>query len=101
MGAIHCRQMVTTVSSLTGWGAVFKGRPACGALAHKLPGAESCLLALIHFLPFLKGCRDCQDGQHGSSVSCKSPGGFTVVHTKQACAPPPLFGIPEVIFRKS
>ncbi len=30
MGAIHRRQMVTTEASLTGWGTVFKGSPACG-----------------------------------------------------------------------
>ncbi len=30
MGTIHRRQMVTTDTSLTGWGAVFEGRPACG-----------------------------------------------------------------------
>ncbi len=30
MGVIHHRQMVTTDASLTGWGAVFEGRSACG-----------------------------------------------------------------------
>ncbi len=30
MGAIQRRQMVTMDASLTGWGVVFKGRPACG-----------------------------------------------------------------------
>ncbi len=30
MGAIHYRHMITTDASLTGWGAVFEGRPASG-----------------------------------------------------------------------
>ncbi len=30
MGAIHRRHMITTDASMTGWGAVFKGRPASG-----------------------------------------------------------------------
>ncbi|XP_077060691.1 uncharacterized protein LOC143712393 [Siphateles boraxobius] len=30
MGAVSRRQMITTDASLTGWGAVFEGRPACG-----------------------------------------------------------------------
>ncbi len=42
MGAIHHRQMVTMDASLTGWGAVFEDR-RIPLLAHKLPGAESCL----------------------------------------------------------
>ncbi len=30
MGAIHRRHMITTDASITGWGAVFEGRPASG-----------------------------------------------------------------------
>ncbi len=30
MGAIHRRHMITTDASMTGWGAVFEGRPASG-----------------------------------------------------------------------
>ncbi len=55
--------MVTTDASLTGWGVVFKGRPACGVwtgefLSWHIHWLElrAVFLALIHFLPFLKGC---------------------------------------------
>ncbi len=61
MGAID--QMVTTDASLTGWGAVFEGRPACGVWTEEfLSWHINCLelravfLALIHFLPSLMGC---------------------------------------------
>ncbi len=63
MGAIHHRQMVTTDASLTGWGAVLKGRPTCGVWTGEfLYWHINCLelraifLALIHFLPSLRGC---------------------------------------------
>ncbi len=55
--------MVTTDASLTGWGAVFEDRPACGVWTGEfLSWHINCLelravfLALIHFLPSLKGC---------------------------------------------
>ncbi len=61
MGMIHLRQMVSTDASLTGWGAVFEGRPVCGLWTGEfLSWHINCLelravfLALIHFLPFLK-----------------------------------------------
>ncbi len=63
MGTIHRRQMVTTDASLTGWGAVFEGRPVCGVWTEEfLSWHINCLelravfLALIHFLPSLRGC---------------------------------------------
>ncbi len=63
MGAIHHRQMVTTDVSLTGCGAVFEGRPACGVwIGEFLSLHINCLelravfLALIYFLPSLRGC---------------------------------------------
>ncbi len=63
MGVIHHRQMVTTDASLTGCGAVFEGRPACGVWTGEFVSLYiNCLelralfLALIHFLPSLRGC---------------------------------------------
>ncbi len=63
MGGIHRRHMVTTDTSLTGWGAVFEGRPAHGVWTGEfLSWHIHCLelravfLALIHFLPLLRGC---------------------------------------------
>lgn len=62
MGTVFRRQMLTTDASLTGWGAVFEGRPACGVwTGETLAWHINCLelravfLALRHFLPFLKG----------------------------------------------
>ncbi len=58
MGAIHRRHMITTDASMTGWGAVFEGRPAHGEWTGEfLSWHINCLklravfLALIHFLP--------------------------------------------------
>ncbi len=63
MGVIHHRHMVTTDASLTGWGALFEGRPAHGVWTGEfLSWHIHCLelravfLGLIHFLPFLRGC---------------------------------------------
>ncbi len=63
MGAIHCRHMVTTDASLTGWGAVFKGRPAHGVSTGEFLSwyinyleLRAIFLALIYFLPLLRGC---------------------------------------------
>ncbi len=60
MGAIHCRHMITTDASMTGWGAVFEGRLASGEWTGEfLSWHINCLehravfLALMHFLPFL------------------------------------------------
>ncbi len=57
MGAIHRRHMITTDASLTGWGAVFEGRPASGEWTGEfLSWHINCLelrdviLALMHFL---------------------------------------------------
>ncbi len=60
MGVVCCRQMIMTDASLSGWGAVFKGRPVCGVwtgkyLAWHINSLEMSAvhLALVHFLPFL------------------------------------------------
>ncbi len=60
MGAIHRRHMITTDASMTGWGAVFEGRPARGEWTGEfLSWHINCLelravfLTLIHFLPVL------------------------------------------------
>ncbi len=60
MGAIHHRHMITTDASMTGWGAVFEGKPARGEwIGEFLSWHINCLelravlLALIHFLPVL------------------------------------------------
>ncbi len=63
MGAVHHRHMVVTDASLTGWGAVFEGRPAHSVWTGEfLSWHTNCLelravfLALIHFLPLLRMC---------------------------------------------
>ncbi len=60
MGVVCHRQMITTDASLSGWGAVFEGKPACGVWSGKYLalhinglGSRVVHLALIHFLPFL------------------------------------------------
>ncbi len=60
MGAIHHRHMITTDASMTGWGAVFEGRPASGEWKEEfLFWHINCLelravfLALKYFLPVL------------------------------------------------
>ncbi len=60
MGAIHRRHMITTDASMTGWGAVFEGRPARGEWTGEFISWHiNCLdlravfLALMHFLPVL------------------------------------------------
>ncbi len=62
MGAIHRRHMITTDASMTGWGAVFEGRPASGEWTEEfLSWHINCLelravfLALMYFLPVLGG----------------------------------------------
>ncbi len=62
MGAIHRRHMITTDASITGWGAVFEGRPASGEWKEEfLFWHINCLelravfLALKYFLPVLGG----------------------------------------------
>ncbi len=62
MGAIHRRHMITTDASMTGWGAVFEGRPAGGEWKEEfLFWHINCLelravfLALKYFLPVLGG----------------------------------------------
>ncbi len=61
MGAIHRRHMITTDASMTGWGAVFEGRPASGEWKEEfLFWHINCLelravfLALKYFLPVLE-----------------------------------------------
>ncbi len=60
MGAIHRHHMITTDASMTGWGAVFEGRPASGEWKEEfLFWHINCLelravfLALKYFLPVL------------------------------------------------
>ncbi len=62
MGAIHRRHMITTDASMTGWDAVFEGRPASGEWKEEfLSWHINCLelravfLALKYFLPVLGG----------------------------------------------
>ncbi len=62
IGATHRRHMVTTDGSMTGWGAVFEGRPASGEWTGEfLSWHINCLelravfLALMYFLPVLGG----------------------------------------------
>ncbi len=61
MGAIHHCHMITTDTSMTGWGAVFQGRPASGEWTGEfLSWHIDCLelrtvfLALMYFLPVLR-----------------------------------------------
>ncbi len=62
MGAIHRRHIITMDASMTGWGAVFEGRPASGEWKEEfLFWHINCLelravfLALKYFLPVLGG----------------------------------------------
>ncbi len=95
MGAIHRRHMITTDASMTGWGAVFEGRPASGEWKEEfLFWHINCLelravfLALKYFLPVLGGVSyHSHDGQYGGCVPHKPPRRFTVAHPGQACAP--------------
>ncbi len=95
MGAIHRRHMITTDASMTGWGAVFEGRPASGEWKEEfLFWHINCLelravfLALKYFLPVLGGVSyHSQDGQYGGCVPHKPPRRFKVAHPGQACAP--------------
>ncbi len=95
MGAIHRRHMITTDASMTGWGAVFEGRPASGGmdrrvpfLAHKLPGTQGCLPGFDVFSPRSRGASyHSQNGQYGGCVPHKPSGRFTVAHPGQACVP--------------
>ncbi len=76
MGAIHRRHMITTDASMTGWGAVFEGRPASGGvegrvplLAYKRPGTQGCLPGFEVFSPRSRGVSyHSQDGQYGGCV---------------------------------
>ncbi len=62
MGAIHRRHMITTDASMTGWGAVFEGRPASGEWKEEFLfwhinflELRAVFLALKYFLPVLGG----------------------------------------------
>ncbi len=76
MGAIHRRHMITTDASMTGWGAIFEGRPASGGvegrvplLAYKRPGTQGCLPGFEVFSPRSRGVSyHSQDGQYGGCV---------------------------------
>ncbi len=64
IGAIRRRHMVTTDASMTGWGAVFEGRPASGEWTGEfLSWHINCLelravfLTLMYFHPVLGGHR--------------------------------------------
>ncbi len=101
MGAIHRCQINRCRLSQPVRDAVFEGRPACGVWKGDfLSWHINCLelravfLALINFLPSLRGSCDCQDGQHSDS---KSPGGFTIAHPKQACPPSPSLDSGQVV----
>ncbi len=94
MGAIHRRHMITTDASMTGWGAVFEGRPASGEWKEEfLFWHINCLelravfLALKYFLPVL--------GEHHVIVRTDNmavvshinrQGGSRIAHPGQACA---------------
>ncbi len=93
MGAIHRRHMITTDASMTGWGAVFEGRPASGEWKEEfLFWHINCLelravfLALKYFLPVL-GEYHIIVGQYGGCIPHKPPMRFKVAHPGQACAP--------------
>ncbi len=86
MGAIHRRHMITTDASMTGWGAVFEGRPASGEWKEEfLFWHINCLelravfLALKYFLPILGGYHIIVRTDNMAVVSHINPG--------QACAP--------------
>ncbi len=83
MGAIHRRHMITTDASMTGWGAVFEGRPASGEWT-----GEFCLPGFDVFSPRSRGASyHSQNGQYGGCIPHKPSGRFTVAHPGQACAP--------------
>ncbi len=73
---------------MTGWGAVFEGRPASRGmdrrvpfLAHKLPGTQGCLPCFDVFSPRSRGAsHHSQNGQYGGCVPHNPSGRFTVTH---------------------
>ncbi len=79
IGAIHRWHMVTTDASMTGWGAVFEGRPVSGDWTGEfLSWHLNCLelravfLALMYFPPRPRGASyHSQDRQHGGCVPHK------------------------------
>ncbi len=92
MGAIHRRYMITMDASMTGWGAVFEGRPASGEWKEEfLSWHINCLELRAGFEVFSPRSRGVsyhsQDGQYGGCVPHKPPRRFTVAHPGQACAP--------------
>ncbi len=91
----HRLHMVTTDTSMTGWGSVFRRQTGTQCLdrrvpllAHELPGAQSCLPGTDSLSPLSQevSC-DSQDGQHGGGIPHKSARGFKVTHPEQACIP--------------
>ncbi len=84
IGAIHRRHMVTTDASMTGWGAVFEGRPASGDWTGEF---LSWHINCLELRAVLLASYHSQDGQHGGCVPHKPSRRFTVAHLGQACAP--------------
>ncbi len=93
MGAIHRRHMITMDASMTGWGAVFEGRPASGEWKEEFLSGHinclelGCLPGFEVFSPRSRGVSYSQDGQYGGCVPHKPSRRFTVAHPGQACAP--------------
>ncbi len=84
IGAIHRRHIVTMDASMTGWGAVFEGRPASGEWTGdtwhiNCLELRAVFLALMYFLPILGGHRIIVRTDNMAVVSHINPG--------QACAP--------------
>ncbi len=82
--------------------AVFEGRPVCGVWKGDfLSWHINCLelravfLALINFLPSLRGCHVIVRTDNIAIVNRR--GGFTVAHPKQACLPSPSLDSGQVV----
>ncbi len=96
IGAINRRHMITAHQRQTGERGMDRRVPF---LAHKLPGTQGCLPGFDVFSPRSRGASyHSQNGQYGGSVPHKPPGGFTVVHPGQACAPSSPFVPGQVPF---
>lgn len=97
MGVVYRRQIIMMDASLSVWGVVFEGRPACSVwmgkyLTWHINSLEMRVvhMVLIHFLSGTLSCY-CQEGQYAGGVTHLSPGRLPVAHPRQACAPtPPL-----------
>ncbi len=94
MGAIHRHHMITTDASMTGWGAFFEGRPASREWKEEFLfwhinclELRAVLLALMYFLPVLRGYHIIVRMDNMAVVPHKPPRRFTVAHPGQACTP--------------